>query len=80
MSILDYRNYVYEDQKLIRNLNFLLKKIDYNLTNSEYKKLAIIKSIIFLNNNIKENYLLRPYNDKVLSLKTSFEKILNYIE
>lgn len=78
--ILDYRNYVYEDQKLIRNLNFLLKKIDYNLTNLDYKKSAIIKSIIFLNNNIKENYLLRPYNDKVFSLKTSFKKILNYIE
>ena len=77
--ILDYKNYIYEDQNVIRNLNFLLKKIDYKLTNRKYKKSGIIKSILLLNRNIKINYLLRPYNEKISSLKNSFEKVLSCI-
>ena len=78
--ILDSKNYVYEDRNIVKDLNFLLKKIDYNLANGKYKKLAIIKSILLLYSNKKKNYLLRPYKDKIVSLKNSFKKVLNYIE
>jgi hypothetical protein len=78
--ILDYRNYVSEDQKTIKYLNYLLKKINYNLTKKKQNKVDVIKSIILLDRNVKENYLLRPYNEKIVSLKDSFEKVLRYVE